>query len=683
MPVTTAALAVALGTPTTLASAAGDPPADLGYAVEDGLYPDRANVLALTGADLIEGDGNITVTPCDGPYQIKVWAVKLKTGDSRICFAAPGRTGYLKVNIPRAYRIETEGRDVKAGVSISGTTEELTIARDTSMGFGEADLSDPKQAVLLQLRVTGASTPPGVSADITGLSFSGRLNIGDIKHCSATLIDPQWVLSAKSCFTDQPFESNTLLAGPPKDKTTVALGRPAINLMGGHASDIVELVPHPDHDLVMGRLATPATNIAPAVLSTTGPVAGQKLTVPAFGRTQTEWVPTSRHDGAFTTGTVEASGFSLTPQNPNETTVCQGDAGAPAVRQVDYRTFALVGIVSRSTFANCLGSSIETLGGAHSTRVDDLHSWFQFVRAQSTGWKTQALVQSGSGLYQATRLNDASWTGFQDVQNKASSLNGIRASSATGMNGDTHVVAISNNAGLYHTIRKQDGTWSPFGNVFDVAGELGNLTSVTTAGIGFDLHILAVADGKAFHAVRKQDGNWTRFRDISNGRTNITAAAMTAVSGELQTGIVSNGKLYHSVRKANDTWTAWGDVSGQANQASPIGPITSVSAATGSDEAHFVIATDNGTRQYHTIRSANGSWAPFGDLKSVLGTVSAKSVAATHVNGEVQVAVTTSDNKLLHTIRHTDRTWDTPVPVALQGLPAGPGQLTMTATWNG
>ncbi|MGI5451330.1 hypothetical protein ACQEVM_37350 [Streptomyces sp. CA-243310] len=63
--------------------------------------------------------------------------------------------------------------------------------------------------------------------------------------------------------------------------------------------------------------------------------------------------------------------------------------------------------------------------------------------------------------------------------------------------------------------------------------------------------------------------------------------------------------------------------------------------------------------------------------------MTAKSVAATHVNGEVQLAVTTNDNKLLHTIRHTDRTWDNPVTVALQGLPGGPSQLAITATWNG
>ncbi|MEU2119854.1 hypothetical protein ABZ567_30405 [Streptomyces sp. NPDC016459] len=37
------------------------------------------------------------------------------------------------------------------------------------------------------------------------------------------------------------------------------------------------------------------------------------------------------------------------------------------------------------------------------------------------------------------------------------------------MNGDTHVVAMSNNARLFHTVRKQDGTGSPFGDVFAVA----------------------------------------------------------------------------------------------------------------------------------------------------------------------------------------------------------------------
>ncbi|MFD3571568.1 trypsin-like serine protease [Streptomyces sp. NPDC058667] len=660
-----------LGTPTTLATAADEPGTEMPYAVEDGSYPNRAEILGITGADLIAGDGNITLTPCSGPYQIKVWAVKLKTGDSRICFSA-AKTGYLKVNIPRAYRIETIHRDIKASVSIAGDTEDLTVLRDTSAGFGEADLTDPQQAVLLDMRVTGAasSTPPGVSADITGLSFSGRLNIGDVKHCSATLVDPQWVLSAKSCFAEKPAEGNTVTAGVPKQKTTVVLGRPHINLLGGHASDIVELVPHPDRDLVMGRLATSSTNIAPAVLSATGPVAGQKLTIPAFGRTQTEWVPFTRHDGAFTTETVEATGFGLTPQAPAETTVCAGDAGAPVVRQVDVRQFALVGIMSRSWAGNCMGGT-ETRTGASAVRVDDLATWMQ----QTRSGKTSTLLQSGANLYQGIRLADGSWTDFTDVQAKASNIGGIRTATAAGIGSSTHVLAVGTDGRLHHSIRRIDGTWTEFGDVGEVAGFLGSLTQVSAVSVGEDLHVLALANGKVFHTLRTAAGHWSLFGDISavvGPIGTVTSLATASAGGQLQVSAVTGGKAFHTIRTASGHWSIWGDIS-QAAQAT--GAISSIAMAGIGADAHVVIATDNGTRQYHALRTATGHWEPFSELRAILGTVTIKSVGAAGVDGQLQLTATTSDNKLLHTIRHADRTWSPTTQVTPQGVPS-----TLTAT---
>ncbi|MCX5078978.1 hypothetical protein OG321_42000 [Streptomyces sp. NBC_00424] len=71
------------------------------------------------------------------------------------------------------------------------------------------------------------------------------------------------------------------------------------------------------------------------------------------------------------------------------------------------------------------------------------------------------------------------------------------------------------------------------------------------------------------------------------------------------------------------------------------------------------------------------------EIKSILGTVTAKSVATAYVDGEVVAAVSTADNKLLHTTRHTDDTWATTTAVPLKGLPAAPGALAMTGTWNG
>ncbi|MFD7609306.1 trypsin-like serine protease [Streptomyces sp. NPDC059828] len=681
------ATALVFGAATPVASAAVEAAAnaDAPFVVEDGAYPDSAEILAATGATLIAGDGDIYYTSCSGPYQIMVWARNLKTSESRICFKARN-TGYLSVNIPRAYRIETVDRDINASVSIAGTTKELAVPKDTAKGFGEADPVDPKQAVLLEMRVTGSSGPFGAGQPVLDKQlFGAKLDIGGgTRSCSAVLVDPYWVASAKSCFADKPAESNTVAAGPPKEKTRVVVGKSIMISSGGHASDITQLVPHPDRDLVMARLDKPApAAFTPVALATTAPTAGQALDVVGFGRTVDGWGSIGRHSSTFSVGTTTADGFDLAAKTPADATVCKGDAGAPALRTVNGKT-ELVGLVSRAFQGNCLGApATETRTGAYGTRVDNLHDWVQRVRALSPGWKTQALMQSGSSLYQGVRVNDGSWTGFNDVQATAAagSIGGIRNSAAVGMNGDTHVLAVSNSGGLFHTIRKEDGTWAKFGDVFGVAGTLGNLTSVTAMNIGWDLHVVAVADGKALHTVRDKDGQWTPFRDITTGKVpNVTAAATAVVRGELQVTTVSGGKAYHTIRQGNGNWLGWGDVAGAAGST---GPITSISTVGAGDETHVVIATDNGTRQYHAVRNFNGSWTPLTQLKDILGTVTAKSVATANIAGEVQVAVTTADGKFLHTTRHTDRTWDPTTTVPTQGLPNAPGHLALTGTWNG
>ncbi|MFJ1869721.1 hypothetical protein ACIOD1_34585 [Streptomyces sp. NPDC088097] len=127
------------------------------------------------------------------------------------------------------------------------------------------------------------------------------------------------------------------------------------------------------------------------------------------------------------------------------------------------------------------------------------------------------------------------------------------------------------------------------------------------------------------------------------------------------------------------SWLGWGSV---AQAAGATGRVTAVAMAGAGDEAHIVLATDNGTRQYHAVRNFNGTWTPLTELKGVIGTVTAKSVSAAAVNGEVQVAISTTGGQLLHTIRHTDRTWAAPTTVTIPGLPTAPGVVRITATWN-
>ncbi|WP_328959776.1 hypothetical protein [Streptomyces virginiae] len=182
-----------------------------------------------------------------------------------------------------------------------------------------------------------------------------------------------------------------------------------------------------------------------------------------------------------------------------------------------------------------------------------------------------------------------------------------------------------------------------------------------------------------FHTIRTAAGHWTKFGDVAGvvgPIGTVTHAATASVGGQLQVIAISGGKAFHTIRTPAGNWSLWGNVAQAAN---PTGPITSVSmAGTGSD-AHIVIATDNGRHQYHAIRKSNGSWDTFVDLKDVLGTVTAKSLGATTVDGELQLTATTADNKALHTIRHTDRTWTT-TPVIFQGVSGTLGAITITGT---
>ncbi|MFI8106849.1 trypsin-like serine protease, partial [Streptomyces sp. NPDC086023] len=485
--------------------------------------------------------------------------------------------------------------------------------------------------------------------------------------------------TAKHCFADNPADTTTVTAGAPKDKTTVTVGRTDLTTSGGHTTDIVELVPHADRDLVMARLAKPAANVTPVALSTTAPAAGQDITVVGFGRTKTDWVPSKLHSATFATGASDTSGFLISPKAPADATICQGDAGGPAIRTENGKP-ALVGITTRAGHNGCLDAT-NTTTGAYETRTDNLREWIQQTRALAPGWKAETLVQAGTSLYQGIRLADGSWTGFTDVQTKATSISGgVRTAAAAGINADTHVVALGGDGKIYHTIRKADGTWGNFGDVGAVAGALGNVTQLSAVSIGNDLHVVAVASGKVFHTLRNATGHWTSFGDVGGAVGpigTVTTAAIASVGGELQLIAVSGGKGYHTIRNTAGQWSTWGNV---ASAAGTTGPITSVSMAGTGGDAQIVIATDNGTRQYHAIRKADRTWAAFGDLKDYLGTVTVKSLGAAHVDGELQLTATTSDSKLLHIIRHADRTWTPTTTVNLQGVTGTLGTTTITGT---
>lgn len=164
-------------------------------------------------------------------------------------------------------------------------------------------------------------------------------------------------------------------SGKPVVRTTVTVGRPDLGAAAGSVVDAAYVNVHPDRDVALVQLAWPIANAKPIKLSTSAPVAGEQLQSVGFGRTKTEWVPNKPHSGTFTVASVDGGSVAL--NGSDAAVLCQGDTGAPAVRNVNG-TLELVAVNSRSWQGGCLGTDpAETRTSALDTRVDDLGTFIQ------------------------------------------------------------------------------------------------------------------------------------------------------------------------------------------------------------------------------------------------------------------------------------------------------------------
>lgn len=214
----------------------------------------------------------------------------------------------------------------------------------------------------------------GSPAPADGYGFVAHVRVGGaVRACSGALVDPEWVITAKSCFAEG---ADPVPTGPPARPTTVTVGREDLTATGeGHVRTVTHVVPYPARDLLLAKLASPVADVTPVKIGTTAPAVGEALRVAGFGRTAADWVPDRLHVGSFavravTTNAVDIAGDQATPAS-----VCKGDAGGPALRAVGSG-FEVVALNSTSWQAGCVGMpASETRNLATETRLDNVKEW--------------------------------------------------------------------------------------------------------------------------------------------------------------------------------------------------------------------------------------------------------------------------------------------------------------------
>jgi hypothetical protein len=202
--------------------------------------------------------------------------------------------------------------------------------------------------------------------------FVVKLQMGDQRACTGVLVHPQLVLTVGICFARA---DGTVPAGEPSLPTTATVGRADLTGTSGVVRDVTEVVPHPDRNLALLRLAAPITNVAPIAIAGGAAAVGDELTVAGYGRTGTVWVPDRLQSAKFTVTSVGSSSLDVADATAGAA-ICKGDAGAPAFRPAGGGTAELVALAGSSTQAGCLGESA-TQGGASQVRVDDVADWIK------------------------------------------------------------------------------------------------------------------------------------------------------------------------------------------------------------------------------------------------------------------------------------------------------------------
>lgn len=281
--------------------------------------------------------------------------------------------------------------------------------------------------------------------------------------------------------------------------------------------------------------------------------------------------------------------------------------------------------------------------------------------ATTANMDMQALVLGGTNLNHALRLSSTgAWNGFNNVSGAATVPSSVTAVASTGINGDLHsVVTSSTGPKVYHAIRMSStGAWMGFNSLtgFATLPSATTYPSAAAANVNGDLHVLLVTNtGKLYHAIRfSSTGAWNGF-NLVNISSLVFQVAAAGVNGDLQVvvNLTGGGGIFHAIRfSSTGAWTTFNNIASGAVVPAP-SSINGIAVAAVGQDLHVVI--NETPALYHAIRvTSTGFWQGFNAINgpaSFPASVNWLGIATAGVNGDLQLLASGSNAKLYHALR--------------------------------